>query len=285
MVFQRWMKYGLLTSALLAIPVQSAFALGGQWRPVNSVSPAAHSVDARLQRAAHARFRPVKQLRQPQALPQLSAPIMPPPPARPAAPQRPAFARQYSWRPAPTQYRRHQAPQQRRYVRHVPPRSNRGIGGAWRPVAGVAENNLSAAAPTGFGQSAWRPVQAYQAAPTQVPANTGNTYVSAPQPAPNPYPMPQPYAPRTGYPNPYMAQPYLMPAPIAAGFNPYAMPYVPAPHYALPYGRFQPMLPPPPAPAWGWQPPMYMPARPPMYAPAPPPSFNQASSLAGCPGC
>ena len=292
MMFQRWMRYGVLSSALLAIPVQNAFAFGAQWRPVNSVSPAGHSVEARMQRsAAHARFRPANHLRQPQPLQQLAAPMVPPPPVRPmrpVAPQPPAFARQFSWHPAPTLWTRHERAGSDRRVRNVSSgsHSSGAHAEAWRPVGGVvtATGRVAENSHTYVPQGAWRPVAAHPVAPRPV-----YSYQVPVAPTAYPYSMQPLYEPQNPYLNGYPAQPYMlppmpmpMPMPMAGRFNPYPMPHLTAP-FAPPYPGYRPMMPPPP-PAWGWQPPVYMPMRP-RYAPPPLPPLNNESSLAGCPGC
>ena len=301
MLFRRWMRFGILSSALVAIPAQNAFAFGGQWRPVNSVAPGVHSAEARAQRAAsaaHARFRPINHLRKPQPLPQLAAPMVPPPPVRPMAPrapQAPAFARQFSWHPAPTLWSRHNAAPSERQVQSVSPRFVRaGVSSAgWRPVAQTGNSRPVASVPvpvpvTHPSQGSWRPVADYGSNLEPATATTG----SHPQAIEldhgvNAYnaPAPSPYAAYNAYANPYAAHPYMMPPmPLAGGYNPYPMPYMPAPFGAPFAGGYPPMMPPPPPPAWGWQPPMYMPVRP-LYAPPPVPGLDRESSLAGCPGC
>ena len=285
MFFQRWMKYGFLSSALLVLPLQSAFASGAQWRPVNSVSPAAYAADGRLQRsAAHIRFRPVNHLRRPAPLPSMTPPAAPQPPMRPAMPhQPPAFARQFAWRPAPTHHMPHSAPVSTPYTaRNQMLPMSQTMSGGWRPVTDMQMQDSEAmpvAAAAEF-PGIWRPVGHYNsvAEPT-----SGTGLVNRPATEPGSYTtsLPQHYQQRLPAAYGYPAQPYMMPM-AGAYLPPPPMPYPHAPHYGMPYPAYPPVV--PPAPVWGWQPPMPLPMYPPTYPPQSPGLYDDAS-LAGCPSC
>ncbi len=285
MLFQRWIKYGVLSSAFLVLPMQSVFASGAQWRPVNSVSPGSYAVDGRLQQsAAHIRFRPVNHLRRPAPLPSLSGPVAPQPPMRPAMPQQPpAFARQFAWRPAPTHWLPHSGRGNSAYTaRNQGGSNNRPVRGGWRPVAGMPvhhQDMRSVTVPAQYPGN-WRPVGNFGNR-AESASSSEFVYRSANEPAPYQAPATPLYRQPLHAAYPYPSQPYMMPM-AGAYLPPPPMPYMHAPHYGMHYPGYPPVM--PQAPVWGWQPPMPIPAYPPMYPPQRP-GLQDGASLAGCPSC
>lgn len=296
MLYQRWIRFGIMSTFLVAVPLQNAFALGAQWRPLKSISPVSHQVQPRMLRGAtDARFRPVQpQVRHTPRNAFRYAPAAVPPQQVFRAPQvrAPAFARQYAWRPAPSRWTPRRVAANQRPVRAVrQPVSN---DGRWRPVAAPAPVYQRMAPPPQFArvpQRNWRPVARFQPMP---PAARNGYYA---QSAGQAYPaqrMRQPRQPRAprfpayaGYPpvSPYMPQPYM------AGYYRPAPPMYPNPYMApaqrpwMPYGGMPPRFQ-PPQPMWGWAGPAYGVMGPrPGWPPAPAAGNGNSSYLAGCPGC
>jgi len=166
MLLQRWIRFGVLSSALVLVPSQAVFANGAQWRPHIPATPnhqpggypAMPSASARQQR-----FRPAYPMMRP---PMPVAPRHAPPPPRMAMPaprvRAPAFTRQYGWRPAqspwvarsevvqPRQVRRVAQPRQVRAP--LPPSGSRN---QWRPVPVDMQRTM----PRGYAAANnWRPV-------------------------------------------------------------------------------------------------------------------------------
>jgi hypothetical protein len=244
MLLQRWIRFGVLSSALVLFPSQAVFAGGAQWRPLLPAAPdpqrggavAMPSIDARQQQ-----FRPAYPVMRP---PMPVAPRHAPPPPRWAMPTprsgAPAFTRQYGWRPAQSRWMaRNEAaqPRQVRQVRHVtnprqmraplPPPASRNH---WRPVPVEMQRSM----PRGYvAANHWRPVpprhlnQRMTARPGQPvyrPVQVRAPYVPA---APR---MPRPVQ-QAGYPG-YALYPF---PPRFAGYpGAFHPPYMPYPAHHLP---------------------------------------------------
>jgi len=157
----RWIKLGLVSASLTAVPLQNALAFGAQWRPAMPIQPVQPIPPTPPLRpiapiapiaVTDPRFRPAGMARQMAMPAQRFAPVAAPARswARPMPQQAsvPTFARQYAWRPAtqrwmPRTQASVQRPQQYRLVRRVVrpapqpmPQMMRPMmaPGSWRPV-------------------------------------------------------------------------------------------------------------------------------------------------------
>lgn len=313
MSYQCWMRCAVLSSALVALPLQSALASGAQWRQGKSLSPAGQHPMVRMQRSdLHARFRPVDQRSRQtlQASQRYVAPAAPVQPPRPPQIQAPAFARQFAWRPAPSPWSPHGAMvQQAQYQpRNVPAQQRFAGVGQWRPVPGAFVPAGSATqqprmAPqfvrSSESAAGWRPSSGPE---MQQPVSAGRQFVYRPvEEQQTVVAQQRPRAPRAPrfpayvqprMPSPHMAGYYMPVAPPAypaMAHYPVAQrpwqPYVAAPAMMMPPPMPMPM-PMPPQPMWGWAGPAYGYGAPaaPQYGWQAQPVANDPY-LAGCPDC
>jgi len=274
-MFQHWMKYGLLASALSAVPFQAAVAFAPQWRPAAEIAaPPAMAAPVAQPAQNDPRFRPVQFVPPPIAAPRYPRNPMPMPMARPwqpvAAP--PAFARQYGWRPAPRPWAAPRpqsvaspmspAPRQPladgRWRPHSPymAQARRPVfavpTGTWRPVAAgrFAQQPLRPL-PSPNGRYVYRPM--VQPAPVLPQASRSYRPVAPSYPVARAYPMPMPMPMRGAFPPAY---PYAFAPPPMPVFQPYMMP----PRHRVPVAYQRP----------GWRQPSYW-APPVAYRRAPAP--------------
>lgn len=306
MSYQRWMRCVVLSSALVAMPLQSALASGAQWRPGKSLAPSGQHPMVRMQRGdVHARFRPVDQ-RSRQALQAAQRYVPPAPPVhlpKPPQLQAPAFARQFAWRPAanpwsPHGESTHQA-QQRPRTAAVQARQPFAGDSHWRPVPGAfvpAGAPVQRQTPRNVPQfvraePGWRPSQVQT---KQAPAKADRQFVYRPVEQ-QPVVAQQPRAPRTPR-YPAYVQPRMPGAPMAGYYMPLPRPAYPAPMpYPVAQQPWQPyvaappmMMPPmpmPPQPMWGWAGPAYGYGAPASRYGWPAQPVARESYLAGCPDC